>query len=86
MRRLILTILLAGLTLGGTGGCLTSLVLKGVDAISGKAAKEEDPIQEAREGPIEHGVEEAGKATQKGVREVEKAKKKVIEKAKDVVD
>ena len=66
-------------------GCFT-IGLEATDAISAKAAEEEDPQQEANEGAVEHAIEEAGKATQKGVHKIKEVKHKAVEKAKDALD
>jgi hypothetical protein len=66
-------------------GCFT-IALEATDVVSAKAAEEESPQQEATEGPVEHALEEAGKATQKGVQTVKKAKREAIEAAKEVVE
>jgi len=73
------------LLLVSQSGCFT-IALEATDIVSAKAAEEESPEQEAAENPIEHGVEEAGKATQAGVQKVKAVKEAAIEKVKEAVE
>jgi hypothetical protein len=81
MRQILYLTIMATLAFSQVG-CFT-IAYKGIDAASEVAAEEESPAQEAQEGPLEHGIEEAGKATQKGIHKIERTKEQAIDKAKE---